>query len=92
MVIRTPKDLGHLIRDNRTRNGMTQAELASRVGVSRKWIIDLERGKPTAVLSLAFRTLRVLGLEVDAKSQSEKRAIRDGDIDAVVDAARSAKR
>jgi DNA-binding XRE family transcriptional regulator len=64
---------------------MTQADLASAVGVSRKWIIDLEAGKSTADLSLVLRTLRALGVELDARDRvrpsSEKGEI---DLDAII--------
>lgn len=34
------------------------------VGVSRKWIIDVEKGKPRAEIGLILRTLDALGLRL----------------------------
>jgi HTH-type transcriptional regulator / antitoxin HipB len=93
MIVNSPKDLGLLVRDTRTKRGSTQAEVAARVGVSRKWIIDLEAGKRTADLSLVLRTLRALGLELDAKDRSHRLAGRtDVDINSIVDRSRSRRR
>ena len=64
MLLRTPIDIGSAIRDRRRRLGLGQDELAARVGVSRKWIIDVEKGKPRAEIGLLLRTLDALGLHV----------------------------
>jgi hypothetical protein len=39
MLIRTPSDLGALIRDRRMKLGLDQKSLAGKVGVSRQWIV-----------------------------------------------------
>ncbi|HYJ70632.1 MAG TPA: helix-turn-helix domain-containing protein [Nocardioidaceae bacterium] len=44
--------------------GLSQAQLAERVGVSRKWLSEFERGKATAELGLVLRVLESLGLQV----------------------------
>lgn len=67
-IVRTPDDLGHLIRQRRKALSWDQATLAHRVGVSRRWIIEIEKGKPAAALNLVLRTLNVLGLQLDAAS------------------------
>ena len=87
MLIRSAKDLGYLVKDLRSQRRITQANLATQVGASRKWIIDLEAGKASADLSLVLRTLNVLGVELDARVRRD-RANEDADINAIVDAAR----
>jgi HTH-type transcriptional regulator/antitoxin HipB len=64
MLLRTPLDLGSIIRDRRRSLGLDQEELAGRVGVSRKWIIDVEKGKPRAEIGLILRTFEGLGLRL----------------------------
>lgn len=86
MLVRTPADIGGLIRTRRRELGLDQAELAARVGVSRLWIIEIERGKPRAELGLVLRTLAVLGIELDASASSDAGT---DDIDAIVRNARS---
>lgn len=63
-VITTSADVGSVIRARRRELGLDQHELADMVGVSRQWILAIERGKDRADLSLVLRTLRVLGLTV----------------------------
>ena len=62
MLIRTPSDLGASIRERRTKLGLDQSSLAKRAGTSRKWLIEVENGKPRAQIGLVFRTLKALGL------------------------------
>jgi transcriptional regulator with XRE-family HTH domain len=50
---------------------MTQADLAGAAGVSRRWLLDLESGKPTAQIGLVLRTLQALGLVVEAQPEDE---------------------
>jgi len=64
MRLRTPRDIGLQIRERRRALGLGQAELADRVGVSRQWIIGIEKGKERAALSLVLRTLDALGIAV----------------------------
>jgi HTH-type transcriptional regulator/antitoxin HipB len=92
MILRSPHDLGALIRDRRRRLGLDQRTLAERAGVSRQWIIEIERGKPRAEVGLVLRTLAALGLRlsVDDGAGAARRgpAVPAPDIDAIVERAR----
>ena len=91
MLLRTPKDIGAVMRATRRRLGLDQATVAERAGVSRLWLIEVERGKPGAEVGLVLRALRVLGiaLRVDADASPDAVDVHTPDIDAVIDAARS---
>lgn len=65
-LLKTPADLGNVIRQRRKALGWDQARLAHESGVSRQWIIDIEKGKPRAELQLVLRTANVLGLRLTA--------------------------
>ncbi len=65
MQVRTARELGGAIRNRRNELGWSQATLAGKVGVSRRWIIMIEQGKSGAEVSLVLRSLNVLGLVVD---------------------------
>ncbi len=41
----TPRQLGAAVRERRLAAGLTQADLASRAGVSRRFVSELERGE-----------------------------------------------
>jgi transcriptional regulator with XRE-family HTH domain len=45
---------------------MTQNDLAVLAQVSRRWLSDLEAGKPTAEIGLVFKLLHALGLTLEA--------------------------
>jgi y4mF family transcriptional regulator len=94
MLVRTPADLGLLIRSRRRDLGLDQQTLARQVGVSRLWIIEFERGKPRAEIGLVLRTLLALGLSIDVAPEggsAERRQPEPDLIDAVVRAARKKK-
>jgi putative transcriptional regulator len=48
------------IKEFRTARGMTQEELANKVGVRRETMVFLEKGKYNPSLRLAFRTAQML--------------------------------
>ena len=60
-----------MARDRRRDLGWTQAELASRIGVGREWMIGFEKGKPTAEWGIVMRALRELGFVVDLHARKE---------------------
>jgi y4mF family transcriptional regulator len=61
MRLLTAADLGHAVRTLRRAQGITQAQLAMTAGTNRRFIVDLERGKPTSQLGKALEVLAVLG-------------------------------
>jgi putative transcriptional regulator len=58
--------LGNNLRDHRTRQGWTQADLAERVGVSRKTINTIENGVFTPSVVIALRIARAFDMPVEA--------------------------
>ena len=92
MNIRTPLDLGLVIRQQRRRLGLNQADLAVRAGVGRQWLVAIEHGKARAELGLVLRTLAALGLALSIADGNDTPPRKgDGapiDLDAIVDAAR----
>jgi transcriptional regulator with XRE-family HTH domain len=59
--------MGQLLRDQRKRLGLSQQALAQSVGVSRHWVMALERGNSGAELGLVLKALAAVGLRVDAR-------------------------
>lgn len=53
------------IRDFRSERGWSQAELGSRVGVSRQAIIAIETGRFDPSLPLAFKLARVFEVTIE---------------------------
>ena len=66
--IRTAEDLGKAIRAARREQGLRQEELALGAGTGRRFISDLERGKPTAQIGPALKVVAALGLRIQLHS------------------------
>ncbi|MCK6211063.1 helix-turn-helix transcriptional regulator [Georgenia sp. EYE_87] len=60
-----PTKVTNSIRAVREGAGMTQAELARQIGVTRQTLIAIEQGKYSPTLELAFQISRVFGLGLD---------------------------
>lgn len=72
-------DLGALVRSARTARGMTQADLAEQLRMSRDWVIRLEKGHPRLEAQRVIDALRVVGVNLDAsvsESSPDKRRER----------------
>jgi transcriptional regulator with XRE-family HTH domain len=90
MLIRTPADLGAVIRDRRKQLKLNQAVFAKRIGVSRQWLILVEHGHPRAELALVLRAIDALHIRLDAKPEEPHRRSGGVDIDAIVAKAKRA--
>ena len=64
------------IREERTRRGMSQAELAKALDVSRQTVISIENGRYSPSLPLAFRIARLFDATVDDMFDPEEDAAR----------------
>jgi len=63
-ILFTPIQLGELIRNTRTGLGLTQEKLAMTAGTGLRFIVDLEKGKPTCQLGKALTVLQTLGIRL----------------------------
>jgi y4mF family transcriptional regulator len=61
----TPKQIGAQIKAARKRLGVTQRDLAMTSGTGLRFIIELEKGKPTCQLGKALTVLNTLGIKID---------------------------
>jgi len=64
MPLTTTAAFGQRIRDRRRHLGLSQSALADVVGVNRRVIGELERGKPSVQLNIALRVAEVVGLDL----------------------------
>jgi len=56
--------IGKLVRDTRKRLGVTQRALALTSGTGLRFVIDLEKGKPTCQIGKALTILHTLGIRI----------------------------
>lgn len=66
----TPATVGAQVREARTAAGLSQSQLGARIGASRFWVAQFEKGKPSAELGLALKALHALGLEVRVEGKA----------------------
>lgn len=65
MKIRTARDIGILIKEARTRRGLSQAALAKMINTTQTWVSWIENGKPSAEIGNVLLALTTLGVELD---------------------------
>lgn len=78
-LIRSPIEIGQLIRSRREARGLSQADLAKKLGASRKWVIEAEGGKPTAEIGRILRALKVLDVELSVTEETKDKPVASGD-------------
>lgn len=61
----TPKSIGELVKNTRKTMGVTQKDLALIAGTGLRFIIDLEKGKPTCQLGKVLTVLHTLGIKTE---------------------------
>jgi HTH-type transcriptional regulator/antitoxin HipB len=63
------QDLGRFLTDLRTERGLTQAQLAEDLGISRRYVYEIESGKPSLYSDRLFATLRLLGARLTVEAE-----------------------
>lgn len=66
----TSVELGKMVRETRKSLGLTQESLALAAGTGLRFIIELEKGKPTCQLQKALMVLNTLGIKMTLTSPS----------------------
>lgn len=75
-MIHSTEDIGQIIRKIRKKLGVTQSDLALTAGTGLRFIIELEKGKPTCQIGKVLQVLQVLGIQfhlVHAEIKSDAR-------------------
>ena len=85
MRARSIRDFAAAVRGRRRDLGMSQADLAARAGVSRKWIYEFEAGKPAAEFGSVLRALEPLGLTLHVDPSGDAHPERPPDAHAAID-------
>jgi y4mF family transcriptional regulator len=69
MIVVGPRDIGRVVRDERKAQGLTQDELALLANTGRRFIVELEHGKPTSRLDRVLQVLAALGIELELRQR-----------------------
>lgn len=73
--IQSPQQLGRALQQARLMRGLSQRELAAQLGISQRWVWELEQGKPGIFTERLFEVLRATGahlaIEIDQTDQPD---------------------
>ena len=64
--VTSPESLGRILQQARLLAGLSQRELARRLGTTQKYVWELESGKPSIVMDRLFAAMRETGMELTA--------------------------
>ena len=67
---------GKAVRAARTTSGMTQADAALVIGISKQTLLDIESGTGTVGLALSLRTAHELGVSLFAVPSKDREVLR----------------
>jgi y4mF family transcriptional regulator len=72
-VVKSSMALGALVREQRRALALKQLDVAGLGNTGNRFIVDLERGKPTVQLQKVLDVLDLLGLEVVVRTKAGAR-------------------
>lgn len=72
--ITSPEALGRILREARLANELTQEAVATYMEVNRRYVIELEGGKPTLALQRLFEYMRATGVVLYSEITDEAEA------------------
>ncbi len=64
-------EIGKTVKNTRKKLGLTQRNLALTSGTGLRFIIELEKGKPTCQLEKVLTVLRTLGLKLKFEGEED---------------------
>lgn len=71
--VRSPVDIGALVRSARKEQNLRQDEHAGVYGVGVRFIVELEAGKPTAQIGKVLHVLHMLGCSIEILEPGQRR-------------------
>ncbi len=71
-VVRSTEALGELVRRQRKQLALNQLDVAGLGNTGNRFIVELERGKPTVQLQKVLQVMDLLGLEMVVRAKSAR--------------------
>lgn len=72
MKIKNVREFGQLIKEARQAQNLRQVDLAAASGCGERFIVDLEKGKPTCEFEKAIVVAQMLGITLEAKTPEKR--------------------
>lgn len=70
--IKNPEALGRILQQGRLLRGLSQRELAETLGVSQKYVWQMEAGIPTISTERLFQLMKATGIKLEAEIEQRK--------------------
>ena len=71
VTIKNSYTLGQVIQQSRLQQGFSQRELARMLGVSQRWVWEMEQGKQGLLMERLFKVLEKTGVSLSAEFYTE---------------------
>ena len=65
--VASPQALGRLLQQSRLAQGLSQQQVAERLGISQSYVSELESGKTSLALMRIFEIMRLTGMTLQAE-------------------------
>lgn len=75
------ESLGRMVAQGRLLNHLTQRELADRLGISQRYVWEIEAGKPTKYTDRLFAMFRATGVTLMAEIEAPDGSSEPGSVD-----------
>ena len=69
--IKNSYTLGQVIQQSRLQQGISQRELAKMLGVSQRWVWEMEQGKQGLLMDRLFKILEKTGVALSAEFEAK---------------------
>jgi len=69
--VNNPHTLGLVIQQSRLQQGFSQRELAGMLGISQKWVWEMENGKPGILMDRLFKIMETVGVSITAEFEAK---------------------
>ena len=69
--IKNSYTLWQIIQQSRLQRGLSQRDLADMLGISQKWVWEMEQGKPGLLMDRLFMILEKTGVTLSAEFNAE---------------------
>ncbi len=69
--IKSPEALGRILQQGRLLQGLTQQQIADKLGISQSYVWHLEAGRPTIYTTRLFELMRETGVRLKAEIDRE---------------------
>lgn len=69
--IKDPHTFGQVIQQARLQQGLSQRDLADILGISQKWVWEMEQGKPGILMQRLFMMLKETGVTLSAEFEAK---------------------